>query len=80
MSGKEITRGLHYTVEGEPGTWSTHQELDSAIEQAQKLGVSLVHSVDYVTVERGANRGHSGVRRRLAWAAPDCSDCLLPGA
>lgn len=70
----------HYTVEGQPGTWSDHSSLESAIQRAQQLGVRLVHSIEYTVVERGPNRGHSGVSRRVAWASDDCPACLLPAS
>ena len=63
----------HYTVEGEPGTWSRHDGIDEAIQRAKALGVPLVKSVAY-------DRDTGGVDVRVAWASVDCPLCLLPDA
>lgn len=55
----------HYTVEGEPGTWTTHTTLPDAIERAKSIGVSTVWGVRYTTTRRGI----TGVDKRVVWSA-----------
>lgn len=50
----------HYSVEGEPGTWTTHQELGEAFARAKQLGLTQVWGVRY-TVHAS---GQSGVDKR----------------
>jgi len=63
------TKFDYFTVEGEPGTWTTHERLSDAIERATELGVSVVWGVRY-TVERS---GLTGVHKRPVWKAPGVS-------
>ncbi len=63
-----------YSVEGEPGTWSRHADIESAIVRAKELGVPVVHSVRSTAHRSGA----TGIDKRVVWASLNCPECLLP--
>lgn len=65
----KATKFDHFTVEGEPGTRTTHERLSDAVARATELGVPVVWGVRY-TVH---SSGQSGVDKRPVWLAPGVS-------